>query len=210
MPGRGHWHEDLVAWARGFDSAPSLRVYLTADDYLANQDEARAGCVVADEVQPDLHGTALVEALVENKAGLPAIVMTPRPEIDRAVQYIRAGALDYLDYSTSRDRFRAAFLSALEASARRDELRQQREAIERRLESLTTREKEILDLLTQGRASRPIADLLGLSKRTVDYHRGRVKAKVGVASSLELVALVGQIRVLELREQGCVRGVDFD
>jgi DNA-binding NarL/FixJ family response regulator len=94
-----------------------------------------------------------------------------------------------MHYAKERGRNNYQFYSPeLDAHTRRDELR--RAETERRLASLTPREREVLDLLISGKASKMIAYLLGTSSRTIDIHRARVMEKMGADSLPELVRMV--------------------
>lgn len=149
--------------------------------------DREARCIVSDIRMPDIDGLELQEELNQRRAGVPFIVVTAHGDIPLAVRAMRAGAIDVLEKP-----FRpAGLLSAIERALKRgsDAVRAERAQSRRRLESLTYREREVFELLAQGKPSRVIASALGVSQRTVDGHRANVMHKLSVKTVGELLRI---------------------
>jgi two-component system response regulator FixJ len=149
--------------------------------------EKVARCIVSDIRMPDIDGLELQQELNQRGAGVPFIVVTAHGDIPLAVRAMRAGAVDVLEKP-----FRpAGLLSAIERALKQSShaAREERARSRERLESLTSREKEVFEFLAQGKPSRVIAGALGVSQRTVDGHRASVMHKLNVRTVGELVRI---------------------
>ena len=178
-----------------------MQPFGSAQDFLAAYDPTHAGCLVLDIRMPGMSGLELQEHLNLAGAIIPVIFITGHGDVPMAVQAMRHGAFDFLQKPFRDqdliDRVQRAFdkdkASRLELG-RRDHIRQ-------RFESLTAREKEVLRLVTGGRANKVIAGDLGVSHRTVEIHRARVMEKMEARSLAQLVRMV-----MELDEVGSTAG----
>jgi len=130
-------------------------------------------------------GLELQERLNADGADIPVVVITGRRDVPLAVRAMRAGAVDFLQKPFASE----ALLSAVErALARRNESADRAEAA-RRLERLTGREREVMQLIVAGCANKEVALRLGISPRTAENHRARIMEKTAAASLAELVRL---------------------
>ena len=163
---------------------PSAREFL--DAYHPNS----PGCLVLDIRMPGMSGLELQETLNERGAVIPVIFITGHGDISMAVEAMRHGAFDFLQKPFRDqeliDRVQRAMLKDQEYR----HLLSQKEGIVARLQSLTPREREVLDLLVKGNANKRMAAELGLSQRTVEIHRAHVMEKMGVRSLAQLVRMV--------------------
>ena len=146
-----------------------------------------AGCVMLDLAMPGMRGEALLDEIVRRKLNVVVIVMTGHATIESAIQITRAGAMGFLqkpfDGDQLLDKLEKISLQAQTVFARRalvDDYRL-------RLQSLTSREREVLDLMLAAMTSQEIATQLGNSKKTVDIHRTRVMQKMGASTITELI-----------------------
>ena len=197
LPGQGRWYEDVLSWLTSGGRTLEVRNYKTTTDYLNRNDEPGKGCVIADTRLPDHHGVELVETICGERNRLPLILVSGRPRIEEAVACIKTGAFDYLEWPCTQETFLGSFQRAIEESERLEVLRAQRLELERRFKLLSAREREVLSLLAEGRSSKSIAAHLSVSKRTIDYHRGQIMAKVGTSNSIELVSLAYELQHLK-------------
>jgi FixJ family two-component response regulator len=139
---------------------------------------------------PGMSGLELQEALNERGAVIPVIFVTGHGDVPMAVEAMRHGAFDFLQ-KPFRDQ---DLIDRVQQALARD--RETREGlrehgkIRARIASLTPREKEVLDLLTLGKANKMMAQDLGLSQRTVEIHRAHVMEKMGARSVAQLVRMV--------------------
>lgn len=165
----------------------------SGEAFLAARPDASIGCVVLDLRMNGLTGLDVQSRLAASGVHLPIIFLTAHGDIPTTVRAIKAGAVDFLtkpvDATLLIDRIDAALVLQQEALAQAAI-----EAADRaRLERLTVREQEVLRLAIQGHPNKEIARLLGISHRTVEFHRSRVLEKTGCNSLLELAGIAALI-----------------
>lgn len=148
------------------------------------------GCVITDVRMPDMSGLDLLRELRDQSCMVPVIVMTGHGDIQLAVEAMKAGAVDFLEKPFDDGRVLTAVRSALAARRVQDERVGRLHEIEERLESLTQRERQVLDGLVAGRPNKTIAHDLGISPRTVEVYRANVMTKMQAGSLSELVRMV--------------------
>jgi two-component system response regulator DctR len=151
-------------------------------------------CLLLDVRMPGLSGLALFDRLVERglTTALPVIFLTGHGDVPTAVAAVRRGAFDFVEKPFSDNALVDRVEQALAVSRGALEARRARAVIDRALAELTEREREVMDLVVQGRANKQIADALGISVRTVEVHRARVFDKMSVGSAVELANLLRQ------------------
>ena len=168
---------------------PTL-AYAGAAEFLTASHPEQAGCLVLDVRMPGMSGLDLQQELNRRGAMIPIIFITGHGDIPMAVEAIQHGAFDFLQKPFRDqdliDRINRAL--AHDASARM--LLAHHDRIHQNYESLTPREREVLGLVTQGKANKVMAGDLGLSQRTVEIHRSRVMEKMGASSLAQLVRMV--------------------
>ena len=157
--------------------------FADAEAFLAAWRPEWAGCVVADLKLPGASGIALQAELARRGSGLPFIIITAHGDVAAARAAFRADAVDFLEKPFDQGQLRAAIQSAFSKEDRR--LRRTVDAA--RLDLLTAREREVLDHAARGLHAKEIARELGISVRTVEVHKTRVMAKLGVRNVAELV-----------------------
>jgi two-component system response regulator FixJ len=148
------------------------------------------GCVVTDLRMPEPDGLALLRLLRQREAAPPVIVMTAHGDISTAVQAMKLGAYDFLEKPFQE----SALLRAVEGALARPSSQLSTEAVDasRRIEALSPRERQVLELLLEGKPNKVIAQMLSLSPRTVEVHRGRVMARLGVHSVAEAMQVAAR------------------
>jgi FixJ family two-component response regulator len=170
----------------GLDSAS----YGSAQEFLAAYDSAQPGCLLLDIRMPGMSGLELQQQLNLRGAVIPVIFMTGHGDIPMAVEAMQHGAFDFLQ-KPFRDQ---DLIDRIQKAIAKDaELRKslgEHERIRRRLESLTPREREVLDLMTQGKQNKAVAQALDVSPRTIEIHRARVMQKMEAGSIAELVRMM--------------------
>lgn len=161
-----------------------------ARDYLAAWDPEQPGCLVLDVRMPGMSGLELQEELNRRGAIVPVIFITGHGDIPMAVEAMQHGAFDFLQKPFRDQDLIDRIQKATERdAANRSQLRE-KEQIRARLDSLTPREREVLTLVTSGKANKVMAGDLGVSQRTVEIHRARVMEKMHAASLAQLVRMV--------------------
>jgi two-component system response regulator FixJ len=147
------------------------------------------GCVITDVRMPDMSGLDLLRQLRDQSCMVPVIVMTGHGDIQLAVEAMKAGAVDFLEKPFDDERVLAAVRSALEVRRAQDERVGRRHEIVERIESLSQRERQVLDGLVAGLPNKTIAHDLGISPRTVEVYRANVMSKMHAGSLSELVRM---------------------
>ena len=167
-----------------------VRLHESASAFLANIKDAQAGCIITDVRMPGIDGIEFLRCLKARKFDLPVIVMTGHADVPLAVAAMKEGAIDFIEKPFDDEFLLSTVRAALEQHQRAT--RRDAEAIDIlvRLQSLSEREKQVLDRLVVGNANKIIAHDLGISPRTVEIYRANVMTKMRAASLPELVRFV--------------------
>ncbi len=157
---------------------------------------AQAGaCIVTDVRMPDMTGVELIRKLQAGKIGVPVIVITGHGDVPLAVEAMKAGAVDFLEKPFDDDVLLASIRTAFGRNQADSKREAERAEIQKRLETLSKREREVLDGLVSGLPNKTIAYDHGISPRTVEVYRANVMTKMQAKSLSDLVrmALIGGI-----------------
>lgn len=165
-------------------------VHQSAKHFLKTLSRDIDGCVITDVRMPDMSGLDLLRELRSQSCLVPVIVMTGHGDIQLAVEAMKSGAIDFLEKPFDDERVLAAVRSALEVRRAQDERVGRRHEVEERLQSLSQRERQVLDGLVAGLPNKTIAHDLGISPRTVEVYRANVMTKMQAGSLSELVRMV--------------------
>ena len=164
-----------------------VETFASAQDFLRKPMPDRPACVVLDLRLPGPSGLELQESLTRSGHDVPIVFISGHADVPSSVRAIKAGAVDFLQKPFSDQ----ALLDIIHGALRRDrEARRDRAevaSIRVRFDMLTPRERDVLRLVIQGRLNKQIAGDLGISEKTVKFHRGRVMEKTQAGSVAELV-----------------------
>jgi two-component system response regulator FixJ len=159
-------------------------------------EEIEPGCLVVDVRMPGTDGMQLLNQLHHNHPEIPLIMMSGHGDIPLAVKAIQAGALDFLEKPFSAntlinaiERCKNMRLQEQDKQESGQQIPPQQRRTREAISHLTPREREVLNLLVSGLQNKQIASELGISSRTVEVHRARLKHKLGVRTVTELVRL---------------------
>ena len=166
-----------------------LAVFADADSFLRALKPHWHGCLLLDLRMPGMDGLSLQKKLLELGCDLPVVIMTGHGDVDSAREAFRAMAVDFLEKPLDGARLLAAIAEAFERQRQAADAAASRSQIQRRLDGLTPREREVMARVVAGRHNREIAAELAISPRTVEVHKARMMDKLGVASVAELVRL---------------------
>lgn len=158
----------------------------SAQEFLAAYDPAQPGCLVLDVRMPGMSGLELQEYLAERNVPLPIVFLTGHGDIPMAVRAVRRGAWEFLQKPVDDGQLLAAVDAALSGDSPPDAPTR---GLPPAVATLSRREREVLDLILAGKQTRVIAETLFISVKTVEFHRSRIHAKLGVASMAELFNL---------------------
>ena len=171
----------------------TTRSWPSAAGFLADYEPAGPGCLVLDVRMPGMSGLQLQKELVQRGTTLPVILITGYADVRMAVEVMKAGAFDFLEkpFRTQElcDKIQAAVKSHEEICQRLEE----RENAESRLGALTPAERQVMDLVVDGKTNKEMAAELGISLRAVEDRRARMIKRLQVKSRAELLGLLKQL-----------------
>ena len=149
-------------------------------------------CLLLDVRMPGTSGLVLFERLAERGLlhTMPVIFLTGHGDVPTAVGAVKRGAFDFVEKPFSDNALVDRVEQALAASAEAIGKRRAKEQLQRALRELTEREREVMQLVIDGKPNKLIADALNISVRTVEVHRARVFDKMEVKSAVELANLL--------------------
>ena len=155
-----------------------------------------AGCVITDMRMPDMTGLELVRELNARGARVPILMITGHGDIPLAVEAMRAGVIDFIEKPFGEARILDAVARALEAGPRPAAPQASDEAtlVRQRLETLSERERQVLDGVVDGHPNKVIARDLGISPRTVEIYRAKLMAKMQADNLAALVRMTLSVR----------------
>jgi two-component system response regulator FixJ len=172
----------------------AAQVFGSAQEFLAAYDAARPGCLVLDIRMPGMSGMELQQHLNTRGAVIPLLFITGHGDVPMAVQAMKNGAFDFLQKPFRDQELIDRVQRALAKDAENRVGLSQHSKMRSRLDSLTSREREVLELMVQGKPNKIMAADLGISQRTVEIHRARVMEKLGVNSLAQAVRMMMELR----------------
>jgi two-component system, LuxR family, response regulator FixJ len=164
-------------------------VFASPSDFLAHFDPDTHGCLVLDIRMPGMSGLELQQHLNRTGSMLPVIFITGHGDVPMAVQAMKEGAFEFIQKPFRDQDLLDRINHALQQDAESRNNLARRADVVRRLETLTPRERQVMDMVVDGSANKVIAIDLNLSERTVEIHRAKVMEKMGARSVAHLVKL---------------------
>lgn len=164
--------------------------YASAQDFLDAFDPEQPGCLVLDIRMPGMSGLELQERLNQMHAITPIVFVTGHGDVPMAVEAMQNGAVDFIQKPFRDQDLLDRVNQAIEKDRENRRSLLARDEIRRRIGLLTPREREVLDLVTKGKANKVVAGDLNVSQRTVEIHRARVMEKMQASSLAHLVRMV--------------------
>lgn len=180
----------LILSLKGFRTAS----FAQAEDFLAVLQPDWNGCVVADLKMPGMSGLELQQALAHRQPLLPVVIITAHGDVASSRVAFKADAVDFLEKPFDDEQIVAAIDLAFARLHDREASRAEQQRRSAAVAALTAREHEVMLLLGEGLQNREVAQRLGLSPRTVEVHKARILAKLGIRNVAELVRLVDTAR----------------
>jgi RNA polymerase sigma factor (sigma-70 family) len=185
-----------------------VQLYESAQQLLDRlPNEGRPSCILLDVQIPGLSGPELQDRLTKLGTALPIVFLTGHGDIPTSVQAIKGGAEDFLTKPVPKNKL----LDAIERSLARQQTARMRDdqlnSLRALVTTLTTRERQVFELVVRGKMNKQIAHELGIAERTIKAHRQRVMTKVRVQSLAELVSVAERLGVLSAPAATQPRGV---
>ena len=167
--------------------------FASAQAFLDSYDEKRPGCLVLDIRMPGMSGLDLQDRLSEVGSVLPIIFITGHGDVPMAVRAMQRGAVDFIQKPFRDQELLDRINIALEKGNQSFAVQEQVEEFASRVGTLTQREREVMEMIVNGKANKVIAVDLGLSQRTVELHRARVMEKMKARTLADLVRMATKV-----------------
>jgi len=166
-----------------------VKTYESAEAFLSALPGVNSGCIITDVRMPNMSGVDLLRKLNELRVALPVIVITGHGDVQLAVEAMKIGAADFIEKPFDDEMLLNAVRAALARWEDKCKEVSERSSYVEKLETLSSRERDVLEGLIAGKANKVIAFDLGISPRTVEIYRANVMTKTGANSLPELVRM---------------------
>lgn len=180
---------DALGWllrSRGISS----RAWPSAEAFLLDYRSDMSGCLILDIRMQAMSGPELFDRLLALGCTMPTIFLTGHGDVPLAVQALKKGAFDFLEKPCDDNELADQVIAAMALDSRRRSQAASSASIESRLQSLTQREREVMERILAGQYNKVIAADLNIAMRTVEVHRARIFEKMAVKSAVELAQLI--------------------
>ena len=168
---------------------PHVKAYSSALEFLEQYHNDQAGCLVLDVAMPGMNGLELQRKLADEKINLPIVFITGHGNVQMAVGAMQAGAVNFLEKPFREQDLWDSIRKAIELESQNRRRKARRKEVELRMLQLTPGEREVFDLIVEGKFNKDIAAILNLSVRTVEDRRSKLMKKMNASSVAELVQL---------------------
>jgi FixJ family two-component response regulator len=176
----------VVIGAQGF----CVETFGRAETFLECFDPDVLGCLLLDLRLPGMGGLQLLRDDRNIAYHLPTIILTGNSDVTLAVSAMKAGAMDFIQKPYDREQLMGCIRNALVLAGRRQRERQSTQSVRRRLDTLTPRERELLNELIAGKSNKQIASEWFVSLRTIENHRAHLMSKMKARNVADLVRVV--------------------
>lgn len=174
----------------------NAETYDSAQSYLENFDTTRAGCLILDVRMKGMSGLTLQEELNKKPLCPPIIIITGHGDVQMAVRAVKAGASEFLEKPFNEQQLLDSIHVAIEKDAEQRGKALQLAEIQTKVDSLTEREKEVMELVVTGMQNKNIASELHISQSTVEAHRAKVMEKMEARTLSDLMRMIISLRPL--------------
>lgn len=168
----------------------AVKAYPSANAFLDDCQHIQTGCLVTDVRMPGLSGLDLQNELKARAIDIPVIVISGHGDVQTAVRAMKAGAFDFIEKPFNDQLLLDIVQRAISHSLSSNEIHTQISDILARRDSLTPRERQVLELIVVGESNKNIGHRLEISDKTVEAHRAKVMSKMQAGSLAELVKMV--------------------
>lgn len=161
----------------------------SAGEFLDAYPMGQSGCLIADVRMPEMSGLELQEEMVKRSIDLPVIIITGYGDVEMAVNAMKAGAADFIEKPYKEQDLLDRVHKAINQSAQKRQESSEEQMARERLAQLTPRERQVLEFIVDGEPNKRIAYHLGLSEKTIEFHRANIMRKLEAKSLAELVRI---------------------
>ena len=175
----------------------AIESYASAQDFLNNFDVAKAGCIILDVRMPGMSGLDLQARLTAEKIHPPIIIITGHGDVPMAVRAVTAGAVDFIEKPFNNQSMLDSVHKAIEVDAVQRGESSRLQDIETHYNTLTPREKEVLQSVIEGKRNKVIAYDLNISQSTVEAHRSKVMDKMSATSLSDLMRMAISLKLIQ-------------
>lgn len=176
---------DFLLTAAEYD----IQLYDSATAFLAGLSQAAFGCILSDVRMPGIDGLDLLKRLKAGGSKLPVLIMTGHGDVPLAVEAMKLGAIDFIEKPFDDDRLIALIDSALKQASDGARTEAMVQDIAARIQTLSPRERQVMDGLIAGMSNKVIAREFDISPRTIEVYRANVMTKMQAGSLSELVRM---------------------
>ncbi len=175
----------------------AVESYASAQDYLDNFDVTKAGCIILDVRMPGMSGLDLQARLTAEKIHPPIIIITGHGDVPMAVRAVTAGAVDFIEKPFNNQSMLDSVHKAIEVDAVQRGESSRLQDIETHYNTLTPREKEVLQSVIEGKRNKVIAYDMNISQSTVEAHRSKVMDKMSATSLSDLMRMAISLKLIQ-------------
>lgn len=180
---------DALSWLLSSRGIPAA-TYESAEHFLAAWTPELSGCIVLDMRMTGMSGLDCFDQLLERGSSLPVIFLTGHGDVPLAVSTLKKGAFDFFEKPLNDNELAKRIEEAMALAADQLAANAAVDSVKTRISSLTTRERQIMELVLAGKFNKVIADELNISMRTVEVHRANLFDKMRVKTAVELANLL--------------------
>ena len=180
---------DLLFRSEGFQT----KSYETAVEFLEKYDPQQPGCLILDLCLDGMNGLELQTELSNREILIPHILISGYAKVPKVVKALKAGAVDFLEKPCRDEQLLQSTRLAIAQDARNRRRNVERLEIQKRFNSLSPREREVMSLLVVGKRTKEIAEQLDISSKTVDIHRSNVLKKSEATNVVELLQMLHRL-----------------
>ncbi|MCW8916474.1 MAG: response regulator transcription factor [Magnetovibrio sp.] len=177
---------DSLGW---LISSVGLKVesFETAQDFMDDYDRKKPGCLLVDVRMPGMSGLELQQHLAQDNQCLPVIIVTGHGDVKMAVNAMKQGAFDFIEKPYNDQVMLDLIQKALQECNRRRSKKLEHQEVQDLYETLTARERQVMDMIVIGNTNKQIAYALDISEKTVEAHRSKVMEKIQATSLADLI-----------------------
>lgn len=184
---------DALSWLLQSRGIASI-AYDSAEKFIADWHPGMRGCVVLDMRLSGMSGLDCFDQLLAKSSTLPVIFLTGHGDVPLAVNTLKKGAFDFFEKPLNDNELASRIEEAMALDATQRAANATVDSVKNRISQLTTRERQIMELVVAGKYNKVIADELNISMRTVEVHRANLFDKMQVKTAVELANLLKAAR----------------